>query len=203
MATAPPIPVFDVGGVLLDWDPRHLYRRLIPDEAARERFLATVCTPLWNLQMDRGRPWADGVAELVDRFPDQALLIRAFDEHWPEMVADAYPATVALLEGLMDRGHGVYCITNFSADKFALTRARFPFLDRFAGIVVSGEVGLVKPEPAIYRCLIERYDLDPGRCLFIDDMAINVEAARLVGMTAHHYTGPDDLEGALAAAGLL
>ena len=203
MADGPPIPVFDVGGVLLDWNPRHLYRTLIPDEDAREHFLATVCTPLWNLEMDRGRPWADGVGELVARFPEHAPLIRAFDERWPEMVAGVYEDTVAILEALLDSGRAVYCITNFSADKFALARTLFPFLDRFTGIVVSGEVGLIKPDPAIFRCLLDRYRLDAARCLFIDDMAVNVRAAEAVGMAVHHHVGAAGLRGVLTEAGLL
>ncbi len=201
--TATVIPVFDVGGVLLDWNPRYLYRRLIPDEAAREHFLATVCTSAWNLQMDRGRPWADGVAELVARFPDQAPLIRAFDEGWPEMVAGAIDGTVALLEALAARGHAVYAITNFSADKFALARQLYPFLNRFTGVVVSGEVGIIKPEAAIFRCFLERYGLDPADCLFIDDMTINIAAAEAAGMTGHHFTDPAGLQDRLVAAGLL
>lgn len=197
------IPVFDVGGVLIDWNPRHLYRRLIADEDEMERFLATVCTPVWNLSMDRGRPWADGVAELVARFPDQAALIRAFDERWLETVAGALDDTVALLEMLLARGGPVYAITNFSSEKFALACRHFPFLGRFTGVVVSGEVGLVKPEPAIFQRFLERFGLAAERCLFIDDMALNVAAARQAGMAAVQFTDADRLATDLRQAGCL
>jgi 2-haloacid dehalogenase len=203
MAGEPPVPVFDVGGVLIDWDPRHLYRRLIADEAARERFLAEVCPPAWNLEMDRGRPWAVGVAERVALFPDQAALIRAFDARWPEMVAGAFVDTVALFEALLATGRPVYGITNFSVAKFAIARCRFPFLARFAGIVVSGEEGLVKPDPAIYRRLLSRHGLAAGGCLFIDDVAANVDGARAAGMQAVQYTGAAALRAELVGRGLL
>jgi len=197
------IPVFDVGGVLIDWNPRHLYRKLFDDEAEMETFLATVCTPSWNLEMDGGKPFATGVAELSARFPDRAGLIRAFHERWQEMVPRAIDGTVTILRDLKRSGHALYAITNFSAEKFALERRRWSFLKWFDGLVVSGEIGAVKPDPAIYRRLLEDYRLDPAACLFIDDSPANVAGAMAVGMRGHRFTDPEALHRALAEHGLI
>lgn len=197
------IPVFDIGGVLLDWNPRHLYRKLFNDTAAMETFLATVCTPAWNLQMDAGKPFAAGVNELSARFPTQAGLIRAYHERWQEMVPRAIDGSVTILRDLKRRGHAVFAITNFSTEKFALERRRWPFLKLFDGIVVSGEIGAVKPDRAIYRRLIEDHRLDPAACLFIDDSPANVDGAVAAGMQGHHFTSPEALHRALAEHGLL
>jgi 2-haloacid dehalogenase len=203
MTGNPLIPVFDVGGVLLDWNPRHLYRKLFDNEAEMERFLATVCTPSWNLEMDGGKPFATGVAELSARFPERARLIRAFHERWQEMVPRAIDGTVTILRDLKRRGHALYAITNFSAEKFALERRRWSFLKLFDGVVVSGEVGVVKPDPAIYRRLLDDYGLDPASCLFIDDSPANVAGAQAVGMRGHRFTDPEILQRALGENGLI
>lgn len=183
----PDTAVWDIGNVLIRWDPRNLYRRLIPDEAEMERFLAEVCTDAWNLEQDRGRTWAEAVAELTPRFPQHAALIRAYDERWEEMVPGEVPGTPEILEALRAAGVPLYAITNFSVEKLVLARARFPFLTRFRDVVVSGEERLVKPDPAIYRRLLDRNGLSAGQCVFIDDSEKNVRAAREVGMHAHHF----------------
>lgn len=203
MQRQPTIPVFDVGGVLLDWDPRHLYRKLFDDNDAMEYFLATVCTREWNLQLDAGRGYADGVAELVDRFPDQADLIRAYDDRWPEMVSGVLEGTVEILRTLQESGRPVYAITNYSAEKFALSRELWPFLDAFDGVIVSGEVKALKPQPEIFRILFDRHDLRPADCLFIDDVAANVAGAEAVGMHGHQFTSPERLRTDLEATGIL
>ena len=202
----PPLPeavVFDVGGVLLDWNPRHLYRRLFDDEEEMEGFLAEVCSPAWNLLMDAGLPFHEGVGALKSRFPEQARLIHAYDEHWQEMVAGALEDTVAVLRDVIEAGWPVYALTNFSAEKFALERQRWPFLNWFRGAVVSGEVGVIKPDPAIYRHLTEGFGLAAERCLFIDDQPANVAGARTVGMQAVQFVGADALRAELSARGLL
>lgn len=203
MQQSPSIAVFDVGGVLLDWNPRHLYRKMFEDPDAMEHFLATVCTREWNLELDAGRGYADGVAELVDRFPDQADLIRAYDERWPEMIAGVIEGTVEILETLQASDRPVYAITNFSAEKFALSRELWPFLDAFDGVVVSGEVKTLKPQPEIFQILFERHGLTPSDCVFIDDVATNVAGAKAVGMHGHHFTSPENLRKDLKAAGIL
>lgn len=194
--------VFDVGNVLIRWDPRHLYRKLIADEAEREAFLAEVCTHDWNLEQDRGRSWEEAVAERTALFPHHEALIRAFHERWHEMVPGEVEGSVAILEGLRAAGVPLYAITNFSTEKFREAQERFPFLTRFLDVVVSGEVQLLKPDPAIYRLLLERNRLDPARCVFVDDSAPNVEGARAVGMRAHHFRDAAGLRAELIALGL-
>jgi 2-haloacid dehalogenase len=197
-----PIPILDVGNVLIRWDPRYLYRKLIADDVAREDFLTRICPPEWNLEMDRGRPFAEGIAERLALFPEHAALIRAFDERWEETLDGAIEDSVAIVEELHARGVPTYALTNFSAEKFAITRQRYPFLDLFDGIVVSAHEHLLKPDPRIYRLLCERYALAPARCLFVDDSLVNVEAARAFGMHGHHFQSAVELRKALKQAGL-
>lgn len=199
----PRVVVWDIGGVFLDWDPRHLYRKLIHDEAAMEAFLADVCTMEWNVEQDRGRDWDVAVAELAAVHPDKAGLIAAYHLRWEETVAGPVPGTKAILEDLEARGVPQYAITNFSAPKFLLAREAYPELTRFAGIVVSGEVGLIKPDPAIYRALLEAYRLEPAETLFIDDSPKNVEGARAVGMHATRFVDAPTLRRELEGHGLL
>ena len=147
------VAVFDVGGVLLEWNPRYLYRKLFDDDAEMEAFLSEICSPAWNLAMDAGRSFADGVADLVGRFPEKANLIRAYDERWEEMVPRAIDLTVDVLAELKAADRPVYAVTNFSSQKFAGEVERWPFLRWFDGILVSGDEGIVKPNPAIFRLL--------------------------------------------------
>ncbi len=197
------VAVFDIGGVLLDWDPRYLYRTLFDDEAEMETFLAEVCTPAWNVEQDRGRPFAEAVSLLVKRYPDQADRIRAYDTRWEEMIPRALDDVVALLGRVQAAGHPTYALTNFSAEKFPVAKVKWPFLDSFRGIVVSGEEGVIKPDPAIFRILLDRFALNPGECLFIDDRADNAEAARRAGLQATTFTDASALEAALQQHGLL
>lgn len=194
--------IFDVGNVLIEWDPRHLYRKLLPDEAAVERFLSEVCAPEWNLAQDRGRSWADGVAERVALFPEHAALIRAFDARWQEMVPGAIEPSVATLRELKAEGVPVYGLTNFSAEKWRETTARFSFFELFDGVVVSAHEGVVKPDAAIYRILLGRYGLRPERCVFIDDSAANVAGARALGIRAIRFTPDLNLRAELKQLGL-
>jgi 2-haloacid dehalogenase len=195
--------VFDLGGVLIDWDPRYLYRSVFADdEEAMEWFLANVTTPEWNLEQDRGRPWAEAVELLVREHPDKAEHIRMYHERWPEMLGGAFDETVEILAELRERGVPLYALTNWSAETFAASRARFPFLEWFRGVVVSGEEKLVKPDRQIFRVLLERFGLPEGT-VFIDDRDANVEAARHVGMDGIVFTDALQLRGELAARGLL
>lgn len=191
--------VFDLGGVLIEWDPRHLYRKLLPDDASVEAFLAEVCTKEWNHRQDEGRSWADAIAELTARHPDRAELIAAYHRRWEEMLGGALDGVVAILEELDAAGVPLYALTNWSRETFPIARRRFSFLERFRGIVVSGEEGVAKPDARIYRALLERYRLEPGGTLFIDDVAVNVDGARAVGMDAVLYTSPAELRRELAA----
>ena len=195
--------VFDLGGVLIDWDPRYLYRKLLADEAAVEEFLATVCTPEWNAELDRGRPFAEGVAELVERHPEHAAAIAAYHERWPEMLAGDLPGTVEVLAELRAAGVPLYALTNWSAETFAITRGRFEWLDWFDGLLVSGEERMTKPDPAFFRLLLDRFGLDPGATVFVDDSEANVAAARELGIDAVRFTGPDQLRRELSARRIL
>jgi 2-haloacid dehalogenase len=189
--------------VLVDWDPRHLYRSLFDDETAMEMFLETVCTSSWNDQLDRGRPFAEGVAELVERFPDQAELITAYSERWPEMVKGEIDGTVDVLDELHDAGVPTYVLSNASAETWPHAAERFPFLGRFDGVLLSGEVGVAKPDPEIFAELCRRFDLRPATTIFIDDRAANVDAARRLGFPAHHFQGADELRAELVRLDLL
>lgn len=194
--------VFDIGNVLIRWNPRGLYEELIPDAAKREWFLAHVCTDAWNREADRGRPFARGVAELTAQYPEWGREIRAWDERWHDMVPGAIEGSVRLLEGLRAAGVPVWSITNFSREKYPEAVARFPFLAGFRDTVVSAHEGLLKPDPAIYRVLIDRNRLDPASCLFIDDLPENVEGARSIGMQGVVFTSPEQLAADLASFGL-
>lgn len=196
--------VFDLGGVLIDWNPRHLYRRLFNgDTAAMEHFLDNVCTPEWNHQQDLGRTWDEAVAERSARFPEHAAMIRLYAERWDEMVAGAIEPTVEILEALKAGGWPLYAITNFSAETFPRMVERFSFLQLFDGIIVSGVERVGKPDRAIYRILFERYRLEPDQCLFIDDAAVNVAGSEAAGMPAIHYRSPSQLASDLGARGVL
>ncbi|MBV5263569.1 HAD family hydrolase [Pinisolibacter aquiterrae] len=194
--------VFDIGNVLIRWDPKLLYSRLFPDPALRDWFLSEVCSPDWNLEMDRGRSFAEGIAEGIARHPEWATEIRAWDLRWHEMVPGAIEGSVALLEALRAAGVATWAITNFSSEKFAECLERFPFLGGFRDTVVSAHEKLVKPDPAIYRVLLERNRLDPATCLFVDDNPDNVLGARAVGMKAVAFTSPERFADDLATHGL-
>ncbi len=199
--------VFDLGRVLVEWDPRHLYRMFIPhvlaDEDAMERFLAEVCPPEWNEAQDRGRPFADGIAEALGRHPEHEGLIRAFYDRWGEMVPYQIDGTVEILGLLRDAGVPVYALSNWSMETFPIAQARFGFLDWFDGMVISGEVGFVKPEPEIYELLCVRFDLDPAATVFIDDAPRNVAAAEVLGFHALLFTDAPSIRLDLEALGLL
>lgn len=195
--------VFDIGRVLIHFDPELAYLELIPDPGERQRFLDEVCTPAWNLEQDRGRGWPDGEAQLIARYPQHADAIRAYRANWHAMVPHAYPDTVGILDALIAQRRDVTLLTNFAADTFRLARQRFPFLQQTRGVTVSGEVGLVKPDPAIYQLHARSFGLAPERTLFIDDMPINVETARDVGWQALQYVDAPTLREQLVAMRLL
>lgn len=186
--------VFDIGNVLVHWDPRRLYRQLLPNESAVEKFLAQICTQAWNEQQDAGRPFAVAVAELAARFPDYEHLIAAWPLRFNEMLAPM-PDSVAIANSLAARGIPLYALSNWSAETFATAHpAHLKVLERFQGRVISGEVGFIKPDPRIYRHLLSTYGLVAQECLFIDDNAANVAAAQQLGMSAHRFINADVLE---------
>lgn len=195
--------VFDIGNVLVHWEPRALYRKIFATEDEVEWFIANVCTSDWNIEQDRGRSFAEGVAELTARFPEHAEAIAAYDLRWHETVLGPIDGSVAILEELAARGTALYAITNFNQHKFREAVERFPFLRLFRDTVVSGDERLLKPDPAIYRVLLARNGLEAASCVFIDDGEKNVRGAEAVGMAAIHFTTPDALRTRLAGLGVL
>ena len=194
--------VFDIGNVLIRWDPERLYRRLIPDDAERAAFLAEVCTHDWNLEQDRGRSWAEAEAEAIALHPHRADHIRAWRLHWHEMVPGPIEDTAAILEALIAAGYDVTALTNFAEDTFLEAQARFPYLASFRGITVSGAIRLVKPDVAIYHHHVETLDLDPAATLFFDDMPANIAAARAAGWHAEQFIDPPTMRADLARYGI-
>jgi 2-haloacid dehalogenase len=200
----PTAVVFDLGGVLIDWNPRYLYRQLFPgDEAAMERFLAEVTSQDWNLQQDAGRPWAEAVETLTREHPEQAELIAAYRDRWAETLGKAIEPTLEVLDELRRAGVRLFALSNWSAETFPIARPRYPFLEWFEGIVISGEVGITKPDARVYRHLLDRYRLDPATTVFIDDSEANVRAAERLGMIAIRFEDGPTLRRALADLGLL
>ena len=196
--------IFDLGGVLIDWDPRYLYRPIFgEDVAAMEDFLARVCPPDWNRQMDAGVPFADAVAQRQREFPEHADLIALWQDGWPQMLRAAFPDTVAILAELRQRGHRLVALTNWSAETFPIARERFEFLGWFEDIVVSGVERLAKPDPRIFRLTLERNGLEPAGTVFIDDLPANIGAAAALGLDAVHFQGARDLRADLGRRGLL
>jgi len=198
------VVVFDLGGVLLDWDPRHLYRKLFPgDEAAMEAFLGEVCTVEWNERQDAGRTFAEAVAELMPKHEDKRHLIEAFGRRFDEMIPGALDGTVEIARELKGRGVPLYALTNWSSETFPSQRVRFPFLDWFDGIVVSGDEGVIKPDLRIFRILLDRYGVAADESVFIDDNPKNAQAASALGIHGIHFQSPAQLRGELAALRLL
>ncbi|ADB33354.1 HAD-superfamily hydrolase, subfamily IA, variant 3 [Kribbella flavida DSM 17836] len=196
------VVVFDIGGVLLDWNPDYLYAELIPDEQQRRHFLTAITTPEWNMQQDAGRPWAEAVAELSALHPEHAEWIAAYDTGWLKMVKGLLDDTVDLLTELQAQGVPTYALTNFSGEKWAVAKETFPILDSFAGEVVSGHEQVVKPDEKIYRILIERFALDPARTFYTDDVQRNVDGARAAGLDAELFTTAGTLRTQLRDRGL-
>ncbi len=195
--------VFDLGGVLIDWNPRYLYRQLLDDEREIERFLAEVCHPEWNEEQDRGRTFAAAIEEAVARHPGERALIEAYHHRWHDMLAGPIAGSVEILEELKQTGVELHALTNWSVEKFPIARERYDFLGWFESILVSGEVGLIKPDPRIFRLLLESIGRAAADCVYIDDNAKNVAAAGALGFDAIHFQGPEPLRRDLVRRGVL
>lgn len=185
--------VFDIGQVLLHYDPHLAYLELLPDRETRTHFLTEILRPEWNLEQDRGRSWREAEDLLIADYPDYAALVRAFRANWRRMVPHAIAANVAVLEDALAAGIPTYAITNFASDTFAEACAIYPFLTRFHGRVVSAEENLLKPDPAIYRVFLERFQQKAEDCLFMDDNRANVDSAAALGFSVIHVTPETDL----------
>ncbi len=198
-----PAIIFDLGAVLIDWDRRHLYDKLFNGRTAeRDYFLDHVCTLEWNATMDAGRPFAEAVAAKIVDFPNYEPYIAAYHTRWEEMIVGPIDGTVALMSRLKEAGYEVHALSNWSAETFPIVRPHFEFLDWFGEIVLSGEVKTIKPDPEIYRILLERIDRLPEDCIFIDDSAANISAARDLGFQALHFHSPARLQADLTALGI-
>jgi 2-haloacid dehalogenase len=190
--------IFDFGNVLLEWDPRYVYRRFFPDDPeGMERFLREVNFMDWNLQQDKGRPFVEGVAHLVRQFPQYSQLIQAYHENWIDSLGESISGTVHLLKRLKEAGYELYGLSNWSAETFPRARERHAFFDLLDDMVISGEVGHVKPDPEIFQILLERIGRPAHECLFIDDALPNIEQAQNLGFATIHFESPEQLEATL------
>lgn len=195
--------LFDIGNVFVHWDPRRLYEKLIPDNKALDYFLANVVTLEWHSEHDRGRSFRDGADILIKQFPEHEFLIRQFDARWPETLGPVISGTVEILSELTAREIPAYALTNFPAEKWPLFRDANAFTTNFSGVLVSGEEGLIKPDPRIFELTIERFGLTPNSTVFIDDRADNVQAAEEMGMIGHLFKDPVTLRSFLEQIELL
>ncbi|MEB0105885.1 MULTISPECIES: HAD family hydrolase [unclassified Pseudomonas] len=199
--------VFDFGGVLFDWSPLHLYRKLIADDDERQWFLDNICTQAWNTEQDAGRPLAEATRTLIDQYPRHEPLIRAYYDRWPEMLRGPLPEGVAILKALHAVNMPLFGLTNWSAETFPYARANYPFLQCLRDIVVSGELKLIKPDPAIYHASLEQVrahlpDIQAGEVVFIDDVAGNVEAAIALGWQGIHHVSAERTAAQLRGLGV-
>jgi len=195
--------LWDVGNVIVRWNPRTLYEKVFEEPAELDRFLSHVCTMDWHLAHDRGVTFAENRQGLLARFPEYAEQIHAWETRWWEMFSGPIAETEAAIHALADRGVAQYGLTNMSAETFAGTIAMSPAFAHIAGFVVSGDEGVIKPEAEIFRRAATRFGLDPARTLFVDDSAHNIEAAQALGFRVMHFTDPAALRPALEAHGLL
>ena len=196
--------IFDFGNVLLEWNPRHVYRRYFPDnEEAMERFFHEVSFMDWNAQQDKGRTFADGVAELSRRFPQYEDLIQAYHDNWEDSIGDYFAGTVDIMKRLKQAGYPLYGLSNWSAETFPIAREKYDFFNLLDDIVISGEVGSIKPEPEIFEILLEKIGKPANQCLFIDDAPANIEQARRMGFAAIRFESAEQLERELKHVDLL
>ncbi|QTE35684.1 HAD family hydrolase [Mucilaginibacter sp. P25] len=187
--------IFDLGAVLIDWNPHYMYRTLFADEQEMIDFLANICTSDWNEEQDAGRSLQEGTDLLVAQFPEHEANIRAFYSRWIEMLGDPFHDTVEIFKQLKESGkYKIYALTNWSAETFPMAQERFDFLGWFDGIVVSGAEKMRKPTPAFYQTLLDRYHVNADEALFIDDNYRNILAAEKMGIECIHFTSAEALE---------
>lgn len=184
--------IFDFGGVLVDWNPRYLYRDHFPSEEEMEYFLHTICTNEWNIEQDRGRSLSDGTTFLQNKHPYHHDLIQLYYDGWETMLKSDIPETVAILHKLKD-SYNLYGLTNWSAETFPIAYEKYSFFREFKGIVVSGEEKMIKPDKRIFHLLFDRYQIHPAQSVFIDDSVKNIEAAKEIGLHAIHFQTPSQL----------
>lgn len=190
--------IFDLGGVLIKWDPRNLYRKIFSDESEMNYFLENICTMDWNEQQDAGRTWEEATQVLAPHFPKYKAEIQAYSQRWEEMLMGPINGTVDILKKLkLENKHQIVALTNWSRETFPIALERYDFLQLFEGILVSGDEMMKKPDPKIYELILERYNIQADQSIFIDDSLKNVKAAREVGIHAIHFQSPQQLQEAL------
>jgi 2-haloacid dehalogenase len=199
--------VFDLGGVLLDWDPREVYRKFTDDERKIQSFLAEVAVSSWNQRMDAGETFSSAIEDRIQSYPEWKDWIQAWHREWPSMLKGVKVDVLQVfrkLIGLRESGQlkGIYALSNWSSETFPIAMSRFPFLDEFDGKLISGYERLVKPQPEFYQRLCERYALQPEQCLFIDDLSSNIEVARELGFHTHWFRDAEMLIQDLRRLGL-
>ena len=191
--------IFDLGGVLVDWNPRYFYRSVFNDDEKMEDFLSSCCNSEWIVAMDAGITAKENIARGQKACPKYAKELALYDEGWYSMFGGAIEGTVEILKNLKRAGTPLYALTNWSAEKFPWAKENFPFFNLFDGIVVSGEEKIIKPNPEIYKRLLNRYNLKAENCIFIDDSPTNVAAARALGMEGIVFVSPLSLKKQLSA----
>jgi 2-haloacid dehalogenase len=196
--------IFDLGAVLIDWNPTYLYKKIFEREEEMHHFLKTICTPDWNEEQDAGRSLQEATDLLVKEFPDHEENINAFYGRWTEMLGDAIQDSVDIFKELKESNkYKIYALTNWSAETFPVAVERFEFLNWFDGVVVSGTEMMRKPHPDFYKILLNRYQVNTENALFIDDNLRNVLAARELGIDSIHFQSPEQLKQELLSREIL
>lgn len=195
--------IFDLGGVLIDWNPRYLYRKLMPSEAEIEHFLAHVCTFAWNAEQDAGRSFHAATLALQAQHPEHAAMIAAYYGRWEEMLGGAIAESVEIFRQVKRSGLPVYALTNWSAESYPTAQKHFDFLREFDGVVVSGEEKVAKPDARLFHILLERYKIEATRAVYIDDSASNIATANRLGFTTIHFQSAEQLRRELQAFGVI
>jgi len=190
--------IFDFGNVLIEWNPRFLYHRYFPnDSEGMERFLEEVNFMDWNVQQDKGRPFVEGVAALAQQFPQYSHLFQAYHDHWPDSIGNAFAGTIELMKELKQAGYPLYGLSNWSAETFPYARAKYDFFELLDDMVISGEVGHVKPDPEIFQVLLDKIGRRAHECLFIDDALVNISQAQKMGFAVIHFQSSEQLRASL------
>jgi 2-haloacid dehalogenase len=196
--------VFDLGNVLIDWNPRHLYRKILKDEEQITWFLENICTSEWNDKQDAGRTFDEGIQELLQKHPEWEEAIVAWGTRWQETISGDIPGTVEILRQIRDsKKYRLYALTNWSAETFPWALDNFEFLHWFEGIVVSGHEKTRKPEAVFFKILFDRYKIDPSKAVFIDDNLKNIKGANEVGLKTIHFESPEQLKVGLKQFGVV
>ncbi|HEX7016170.1 MAG TPA: HAD family phosphatase [Cyclobacteriaceae bacterium] len=195
--------IFDLGGVLIDWNPRYLYRKIFKTDEEIEWFLGNICTAEWNDLQDEGRSFAEATEELIARHPEWEMPIRAWYDRWEETISGPIDGTVEILRTVRSSNHNLYALTNWSSESFPIALKKFDFLNWFDGIVVSGVEKMRKPDPRFFRVLFDRYTVEPGRSVFIDDNEKNIHAGRELGLNVIRFVSPEQLRTDLTKLGIV